>query len=110
MEIVAEMEPEGTVEGGEEILNEDTTRDWKEGQNRVIGHIFLSPPIGLNVGDEGFTEDWAVIEIDASKIDATSFVGNAVGLGIVIPIEKFTSWMYPYPTNPSSLSIPMTVF
>ena len=71
------MEPEGTVEGGEEILKKflkDTTRDWKEGKNRVTGHISLSPPIGLNVGDEGFTEDWAVIEIDA-----TNFVGSAVG-------------------------------
>ena len=104
------MEPEGTVEGGEEILKKflkDTTCDWKEGRNRVIGHIFLSPPIGLNIGDEGFTEDWAVIEIYAFKIDATSFVGNAVGPGIDIPIEKFTSWMYPYPTNPSSFEYPL---
>lgn len=35
----------------------DATRDWNETQNRVIGYVFLSPPIARNVGDSGFIED-----------------------------------------------------
>ncbi|KAF8638736.1 hypothetical protein AX16_010459 [Volvariella volvacea WC 439] len=58
----------------------NVSRDWRERKNRVLGHVVLSPPIGLDVGEEGFTEDWAVIEIDKSKLDSTNF-GNAIDLG-----------------------------
>jgi hypothetical protein len=75
----------------------EATRDWKDRKNRVIGHVVLSPPIGLNIGEDEFTKDWAVIEIDASKIDSTNFFGNVVDLGIDVPVGKFTSWMYPHP-------------
>jgi hypothetical protein len=70
----------------------DATRDWKERENRVTGHVFLSPPIALNVGDSGFTEDWALVKVDASKIDSTNFVGNVIDLGIDTPVDEFTSW------------------
>ena len=84
----------------------DATRDWKERKNRVIGHVSLSPPIGLNVGDDGFTEDWAVIEIDPSKIDSTNFIGNVVDLGIKVPVYDFTRWMWPHHANPPSFDYP----
>ena len=38
----------------------------------------LSPLIGLDVGEGGSTKDWAVIEIDDSKVDLTNFVGNVI--------------------------------
>ncbi|THU84862.1 hypothetical protein K435DRAFT_869850 [Dendrothele bispora CBS 962.96] len=34
-----------------------------------LGHVMLSPPINVNVYNEGYTEDWAVIEVDTSKVD-----------------------------------------
>jgi hypothetical protein len=89
----------------QEFLKE-TTRDWKNRKDRVIGHVFLSPPIAFNVRDNGFTEDWAVVKIDASKVDSTNFIGNAIDLGIDIPVEKLTSWMYLYPANPPSFDYP----
>ena len=39
------------------------------------------PPIGISVGSEGYTEDWAAIEIDPSRIDTANFIGNAIDLG-----------------------------
>ena len=72
----------------------DNSRDWKKRENRVLGYVVLSPPISFNVGEEVFTEDWAVIEINNSKVDSTNFVGN-VDLGTDIPIDEFTDWMYP---------------
>ena len=71
----------------------DVSQDWKELKDRLLGHIVLLPPIGCGVGEEGFMEDWAVVEIDASKVDATNFVGNVINLGATIPINNFTCWM-----------------
>ncbi|KAF8333698.1 hypothetical protein F5887DRAFT_993030 [Amanita rubescens] len=86
----------------------DVTRDldWKDPKKRVIGHVFLSPPIACNVGDSGFTEDWAVVKVDASKINATNFVGNVIDLGIDVTMQNFTSWMFPQAGNPPSFKYP----
>jgi len=78
-------------------------RDWKEEENRVIGHVVLSPAIDLN--DDGFTDDWAVVEIHPTKIDRLNFIGNAIDLGSVA-VDKLTSWMYTYPPNSSSFKYP----
>ena len=82
------------------------SRAWKKQENRVLGHVILSPPIGVDVGEDGFTEDWAVIEIDNSKVDSTNFVGNVIDLGTTIPINKFMKWMFPHPANPPSFKYP----
>ena len=91
--------------GALETFFAEVSRDWKKQENRVLGHIVLSPPIGLSVG-EGFTEDWAMIEIDGSKVDSTNFVGNVIDLGTTIAIAKFTLWMSPHPANPPSFKFP----
>ncbi|KAG8816620.1 hypothetical protein FRC19_011909 [Serendipita sp. 401] len=78
----------------EEFLT-NVLRDWEKRENRVLGHVVLSPPISLGVGEEGFTEDWAVIEIDSSKVDLTNFVGNAIELGTTIPVYNFMVQMSP---------------
>jgi hypothetical protein len=73
----------------------DVSRDWKNPENRVLGHVVLSPPIGVDVGEEGFTEDWVVIEVSKSKIDSTNFIGNAIDLGTTIPVDEFTAHVFP---------------
>ena len=87
---------------------QDATRDgdWKDPQKRVIGHVFLSPPIARDVGDSGFTEDWADVKVDASKINSTNFVGNVIDLGIDVTVQKFISWMFPHAGNPPSFKYP----
>lgn len=86
-------------------LHADVTRDWKDEENRVIGHVTLSPPISFNNPDGGFTEDWAVVEIYPSLIAKLNFVGNAIDLGSV-EVDELTAWMYPNPANPNSFKYP----
>ena len=85
----------------------DVSGNWKKQENRILGYVALSPPIGLNVGEEGFTEDWAVIEIDRSKVDLTNFVGNVIDLGTTIPVGTFWSWMDPHRTKPRAFDYPV---
>ena len=65
------------------------------------GSCILSPPIGIGVGasasdkSEPYTEDWAVIEIGASKIDKSNFKRNAIDLGIRIPMHELNQMMNP---------------
>ena len=88
-----------------EELHVEVSKNWKSQENRILGHVVLSPPIGI--GEEEFMEDWAVIEIDGSKVDSTNFVGNVIDLGTTIPFGEFMAWMSPHladPTDPSPLS------
>ena len=84
----------------------NVSKDWRKREDRILGHVVLSPPISFSVGEEGFTEDWAVIEVDDSKLNLTNFVGNVIDLGITIPIYDFITWMSPHPTNPPSFDYP----
>ncbi|KAG8894346.1 hypothetical protein FRB99_001343, partial [Tulasnella sp. 403] len=78
-------------------LYQDVSTNWATPESRVLGHVILSPPINFGTGgsSEGYTEDWAVIEIDPSKIDATNFSGNAINLGTQISIGEFIRMINP---------------
>ena len=82
-------------------LLDDVTKDWKDEANRIIGHVTLSPPISFDYGDDGFTDDWAVVEIYPSMIAKLNFVGNIINLSSVA-VDELTAWMYPHLANPSS--------
>lgn len=80
-----------------EVLNtfyEDVSTRWAGPDERVLGHVIYSPPIELGVGTEQYTQDFAVIDIDLSKIDATNFEGNLIDLGTMIQPNVFTRMMY----------------
>lgn len=64
---------------------------WSAPESRALGHVVLSPPI--TVGVEGYTEDWAVIEVDPSKLAASDFKGNAIDLGTRIPFPDLHRMM-----------------
>ena len=57
----------------------EVEEEWRRPRHRVLGHIARSPPIST----EGFTEDYAVIELDSSKFK-TAFKGNVIDLGAFI--------------------------
>ncbi|KAK0218117.1 hypothetical protein IW262DRAFT_1117502 [Armillaria fumosa] len=86
------------------ILYQEVSTHWATPENRVLGHVILSPPMSSS---EGYTEDWAVIEIDASKVDASNFRGNAVDLGTRIPQYEFIRMMDPTPQNARTFTYPI---
>lgn len=78
-------------------LYHDVSTHWTTPESRVLGHVVLSPPLDFGVGSEGYTEDWAVIEVDPSKVNASNFSGNAVDLGHRShdSLFKFCQTIYP---------------
>ena len=60
----------------------------------------------LSAGDDGFTQDFAVIEVDTNKIDATNFIGNAIDLGTKTPVKILTAWMHPNLADQHSFKYP----
>lgn len=62
----------------------EVLRDWREREKRILGHVVFSPPIRPSVGDDSSMEDWAVIEVDPSKVDRTNFAGNVINLSSTI--------------------------
>ncbi|KAF9505953.1 hypothetical protein BS47DRAFT_1430935 [Hydnum rufescens UP504] len=56
--------------------------------------------------DGGFTEDYAVVELDSSKI-AKTFMGNVIDLGTKIPGDDFTRKMCPRRDAATTLNIPV---
>ncbi|KAG8752242.1 hypothetical protein FRC11_008546, partial [Ceratobasidium sp. 423] len=79
----------------------NVSAEWDTPESRVLGHVILSPPIELGVGSDGYTEDWAIIEIDPAKIDRSNFSGNVIDLGTRISIPEFVYMISPNRENPS---------
>jgi hypothetical protein len=42
---------------------------WATLESHVLGHVIFSPPINVGLDIEQYTEDFAIIAIDTSKID-----------------------------------------
>lgn len=84
----------------------DVSKRWASPDERMLGHVIYSPPIELGFGTEQCTQDFAVIDIDLSKIDATNFEGNVVDLGTRIQPHVFTQMMYPNSRNPHTFVYP----
>ncbi|CAA7262377.1 unnamed protein product [Cyclocybe aegerita] len=82
---------------------QNVATQWATPESRVLGHVVLSPPI--NAG-EGYTEDWAIIEIDTSKVDASNFEGNAIDLGTRISSYNLTRMMNPKPPHDHPFEYP----
>ena len=63
-----------------EAFLDRVNKDWKNPKNRVLGHILRSPAIGLGVGEQRFTQDWGIFQIDRAKL-GDGFRGNKMDLG-----------------------------
>ncbi|GBE88164.1 predicted protein [Sparassis crispa] len=53
-----------------------------------------------------YTQDYALVEIDSSKIDAASFTRNAIDLGNQIGPAEFARLMFPNPENRHAFEYP----
>jgi hypothetical protein len=80
------IKTEGLLDEAEKAMEElggllnQVNKEWKKIDNRVIGHILRSPPIGLGVSEQHFTEDWGVFVVDRTKL-GDGFQGNKMDLG-----------------------------
>lgn len=61
-------------------FHDEVNTEWRCPPKRVLGHIAYSPPLTLGAGTEGFTEDYAVVELDKAKFQK-AFQGNVIDLG-----------------------------
>ncbi|KAF9013112.1 hypothetical protein BDQ17DRAFT_1342765 [Cyathus striatus] len=96
-----------------EDFQSNVLNDWVQESDFIIGRVVYAPPISVNEGPKGNSEDWALIELDDSKIDYCNFRGNVIDLGPETTIDKFLSWMHPlnfkfrYPTYPNDRLFPI---
>ena len=63
-------------------FHDEVKKYWSEEGQRVLDHVAYSPPITVGTGNGRYTEDWALIELDRSKIDWGTFKGNVMDLGM----------------------------
>jgi len=80
-------------------LEKEVVNGWRDMKDRIIGHLYFAPPIQLRAGDYKYTQDYALIKIDPSKLDAKNFTGNMIDLGTKIPSYEFQELMFPHPEN-----------
>ncbi|KAG9075984.1 hypothetical protein FRC06_009779, partial [Ceratobasidium sp. 370] len=84
---------------------DQVNKEWRKIRNRVIGRVLRSPPIGLGVSEQHFTEDWGVFVVDRAKL-GDGFQGNKIDLGTKMKPGEFTlkcfprgddNWKFEYP-------------
>ncbi|KAH7911003.1 hypothetical protein BJ138DRAFT_1187026, partial [Hygrophoropsis aurantiaca] len=76
---------------------QDVVARWATPEARALGHVVLAPPLRVD-GGTSYTEDWAVIEVDAAKVDARDYKKgriNAIDVGTRISPMELARMMYP---------------
>ncbi|KIJ40723.1 hypothetical protein M422DRAFT_780648 [Sphaerobolus stellatus SS14] len=68
------------------------TSVWSAESQRILGHDFYAPPISVGAG---FTEDWALIELNRAKFEWDNFQGNVIYLGSKLTAFQSMKKMYP---------------
>jgi hypothetical protein len=101
----AELEAKKAMER-QRTFYEDVLKQWFPLGHRVFGHVVFAPPISVGISVGGYLEDFAIVEVDTSKIDADSFRGNVMDLGTQIEPGDFTRMMHPHPKNSKSFTYP----
>ena len=98
-------EAEDGVEGLKALRHEIATR-WREKEKRVFGELVWAPPIVLSTEPGQFTLDLAVIKIDAGKLDANNYRGNAINIGTKYTRQEFMDKVHLNSTSPTSFKFP----
>ncbi|KAF8581118.1 hypothetical protein K439DRAFT_1354990, partial [Ramaria rubella] len=87
-------------------FHSNITRSWSAESRRIVGHIMYSPPISVSTGDNRFTEDWAIVELDRNKFNWNAFPGNAIAIDHRTKFfDKFRK-MYPDPETRGNFNCP----
>lgn len=105
-ELVEAQEALGTVES----FLKQVSGEWASPEGRILGHVSFSPSLEFGWGEDEYTRDFALIEVDASKINGTNFTGNMIDLGTKISPYKLTEMMCPDVENSHSFEYPVDGF
>ncbi|KAF8992681.1 hypothetical protein BDQ17DRAFT_1253699 [Cyathus striatus] len=84
-----------------EEFQSNVIQDWIQEKNFIIGHVLYAPPIRANEGPKRNSEDWALIDLDRSKINWPKFRGNVIDTGTFhfqskMTTKEFVSLMRPH--------------
>ncbi|KAF8885889.1 hypothetical protein CPB84DRAFT_1850262 [Gymnopilus junonius] len=87
---------------------EELRSKWSVDASRILGHVIFSPEIVVTAGAklQQYTQDVAVIEVDASKIDPADFHGNFIDLGNKFTVADLTNKLRGNLTNPRFFAYP----
>ena len=88
------------------LFCQDVLEHWGPAEARILGRVLFAPPIGVGSTADQYTEDFAVIALDPSKIDAKNFKGNVIDLGTKFPVADFYRMMNTHPTDPNGFEYP----
>ncbi|KAI0292556.1 hypothetical protein BC826DRAFT_1146247 [Russula brevipes] len=109
----ARIETLGLLDRAEKAIKElgallyQVNKEWKKLDNRVLGHVLCSPAISLGVGEQRFTEDWGIFQVNRAKL-GDGFQGNKMDLGTKLTPDEFTvkcfprgdaNWEFEYPED-----------
>ncbi len=76
-----------------ETIYVDVAKLYLPEVGRILGFVSYSPPISFSLGEHKYTEDVAVIEVDANKIDTGTFLPNVLDLGFDYKLWDLTRMM-----------------
>ena len=85
-------------------LVKDLDTKWKTPESRTVGHVVYSPPISTGEKPNNYTMDWALYQLDPSKI--RNFSGNVIDLGHDVSVEKVNQALNPNVQNPYKFAYP----
>ncbi|PIL29493.1 hypothetical protein GSI_08435 [Ganoderma sinense ZZ0214-1] len=78
-----------------ETFYADAAKLYLSDLGRLLGFVSYAPPIGFSVGEHKYTEDVAIIELDANKIDPSTFRPNVLDIGSERSLGDLTAMMGP---------------
>ncbi|KAJ3825589.1 hypothetical protein F5880DRAFT_1610980 [Lentinula raphanica] len=84
-------------------LHSTITKHWTDVKARVIGRVDCAPPVGVH---GGFTEDWALIELENDKFNLTTFKGNQVYVDKKSSPAEYAEMMYPNVKDRANFTYP----
>ena len=73
---------------------------------RQIGHVFLSPPIGLQETTTSWTRDWCLLDLDQSKFPGGERPINIVDLRTDMWRSDVNKLLNPHPRNEHKFEFP----
>jgi len=102
-ELAEAHEALGTVES----FFKEVSGQWASPGGRILGHVLYSPSLEFGWGKDEYTRDFALIEIDPSKINSSNFAGNMIDLGTKISPDELIEMIYPDVRNAHSFEYPV---